>query len=248
MRFAISGNNKIEHEIINDMLTQYFSEKPIGFNLSCFNSGTNLIYDVEDDGIYDVIFLDSYMEDMLLIDAAKRLRSIGFDGKIILMSSNCECAIDGYDIEASGYLLKPYTFERLETILDRILLNLHKSTLSVCHHSNLINIPINEILFAESNNTKCIIHRSIGVNYTVYKRLNEIEEELSDCRFLRCHQSYLVNMDYISRADREFELTTGDIVNIRQREIKKIRQKYFDYVDIKHCRQRFIPKSTALIR
>ena len=37
-------------------------------------------------------------------------------------------------------------------------------------------------------------------------------------------------MDYIQRADKEFELITGDIVSIRQRDIKKIRSIYLSYI------------------
>ena len=64
----------------------------------------------------------------------------------------------------------------------------------------------------------------------VYKRLSEIEHELQDGRFLRCHQSYLVNMDFIQLTDKQFVLTTGDTVLIRQRDLKAIRQCYLDYV------------------
>ena len=65
--------------------------------------------------------------------------------------------------------------------------------------------------------------------HTIYKKLDEIQEELPPY-FLRCHQSYLVNMNYIKRADKEFELVTGDIISIRQRDLKRIRSVYLDYL------------------
>ena len=65
--------------------------------------------------------------------------------------------------------------------------------------------------------------------YTIYKKLSEIEQALTDRRFLRCHQSFLVNMRYIAKADKQFELTTGDVVLIRQRSLREIRQTYLDY-------------------
>ena len=62
------------------------------------------------------------------------------------------------------------------------------------------------------------------------KSSGEIEEELYDPRFLRCHQSYLVNMAYVQNADHQFTLFTGDIVLIRQRNLKEIRNRYLDYL------------------
>ncbi len=65
--------------------------------------------------------------------------------------------------------------------------------------------------------------------YNIYKKLNEIESELNDSRFLRSHQSYLVNMDYIIEAGNQFQLSTGDVVLIRQRHVKEIRNQYLKY-------------------
>ena len=75
------------------------------------------------------------------------------------------------------------------------------------------------------------MHCRGGQSYVIYKRLTDIESELKDERFLRCHQSYLVNMDYISKIDTQFTLVTGDIVSIRQRDLKAIRQTALDYLE-----------------
>ena len=65
--------------------------------------------------------------------------------------------------------------------------------------------------------------------YTVYKTLNTIEKELGDRRFLRCHQSFLVNMDHIKQIEKQFLLSNGEVVPIRQRGVKLVRQAYIDY-------------------
>ena len=41
------------------------------------------------------------------------------------------------------------------------------------------------------------MHCRDGQSYVIYKRLTNIEHELNDARFLRCHQSYLVNMNHV---------------------------------------------------
>ena len=65
--------------------------------------------------------------------------------------------------------------------------------------------------------------------YTLYKKLGEIEQELTAPCFLRCHQSFLVNMNYVKAVDKDFTLTNDDVVLIRKKNLKELRQIYFDY-------------------
>ena len=134
----------------------------------------------------------------------------------------------------SGYLLKPLSLEKLSRVMDRVLQAFQAGTYAVRQRANVIRIPLHEILYVESSNSKCLLHRTPDLSYTIYKRLDEIQQELGDQRFLRCHQSYLVNMDHIVQADSQFLLDSGDAVLIRQRDRKAIRQAYLDYAAARH--------------
>ena len=61
-------------------------------------------------------------------------------------------------------------------------------------------------------------------------KLNDLEEKLSDKRFLRCHQSYLVNMDHVQSAGNNFIMDSGDVVRIRQKGVKEIKEMYEKYI------------------
>ena len=84
-------------------------------------------------------------------------------------------------------------------------------------------------MYVESINTKCILHRTEHREYNIYKKLGQIEAELNDPRFLRCHQSYLVNMNYVSEANDVCLLQNGEEVLIRKKSKRKIQQKVLDY-------------------
>ena len=68
------------------------------------------------------------------------------------------------------------------------------------------------------------------MEHTIRKKLDEVQAELTQPRFLKCNQSYIVNMDYITRADTDFTMENGDRIPIKVRERKRIREKYFAYV------------------
>lgn len=229
MNIAICDDNLLDRELIVDLLECYFFNKSISYSIDQYENGDNLIYEIEDGHPYDIIILDIFMGKLLGIEVAKNLRKLKFNGEIIFLTASSDFAVDSYDVNAGGYILKPISYNKLKKVIDKITLKLGTNSYCVRQRSNFLLIPYNEIVYIESNNSKCILHRNNGEKYNIYKKLNEIESELNDSRFLRSHQSYLVNMDYIIEAENQFQLSTGDVVLIRQRHVKEIRNQYLKY-------------------
>lgn len=229
MNIAICDDNLLDRELIVDLLEYHFSTESIPCKIDQYKDGNNLIYEVEEDHLYDIIFLDIFMGKFLGIDIAKKLRDLKFNGEIIFLTASSDFAVDSYDVSAGGYILKPISYEKLKKVIKKSTSKLGTSSYRVRHRSNFLLIPYDEITYIESNNSKCILHRKTGESYNIYKKLGEIERELNDSRFLRSHQSYLVNMDYIIEAGNKFQLSTGDHVLIRQRQLKEIRLQYLRY-------------------
>ncbi len=229
MKIAICDDNRIDRSIISDFLHIYMEQKSISADLTGYESGVNLLYDVEDGCYFDIIFLDIYMSKIHGMDIARLLRELGYAGKIIFLTCTPDYAVDSYEVEAAGYLLKPHDYNKIRHLLDRIIDRTDVGTFRFTVRNTVYSIPYGELVYAESSNNVCILHKSDGTSYTVYQKLSEIEKQLNDSRFLRCHQSYLVNMSYIAKADKQFELTTGDVVLIRQRNLKELRSSYLEY-------------------
>ena len=242
MRIAVCDDSSLDRELFVALLHHYFVNKPISNEIIQYENGVDLLHDVEDDMWFDIVFLDIYMNDLLGIDVAHKLRSLGYRGHIIFLTATADFAVDSYEVEALGYLLKPQSFEKLSQVMDRAIRTMTTNTYLVKNHSKIIRVPYHEILYAESMNSKCIMHCCNDQSYVIYKRLTTIEHELNDKRFLRCHQSYLVNMDHIHQVDSQFTLVTGDTVAIRQRDLKSIRQAVLHYLDKMQPRSIQAPK------
>ena len=242
MRIAVCDDSSLDRDLFVALLHHYFVNKPISKEIIQYENGVDLLHDVEDDMWFDIVFLDIYMNDLLGIDVANKLRSLGYRGHIIFLTATADFAVDSYEVEALGYLLKPQSFEKLSQVMDRAIRTMTTNTYLVKNHSKIIRVPYHEILYIESMNSKCIMHCCNDQRYVIYKRLTTIEHELNDKRFLRCHQSYLVNMDHIHQVDSQFTLVTGDTVAIRQRDLKSIRQTVLHYLDKMQPRSTPTPK------
>ena len=69
----------------------------------------------------DIVFMDIYVGDELGIDVAGKLRNEGYDNLLIFSTITPEYAIASYSVKANGYILKPFSGERIESVLDRVL-------------------------------------------------------------------------------------------------------------------------------
>ena len=229
MRLAICDDNKLERNLLHTLLQRYFLETSVHCEFTLYDRGVTLYYDVKEGIEYDIIFLDLFMSDSFGMNVAQKLRELSYRGKIIFCTTSADYALESYNVYAAGYIVKPYGIADIKRTLDRFLPEFQSDSYQIKQRSRIIYIPLNEIMYVESDNTKCILHQTENRTYVLYKKLKEIEEELNDQRFLRCHQSYLVNMNYIREANDVFLLRNGEEILIRQKSKKEIHQKFLEY-------------------
>jgi DNA-binding LytR/AlgR family response regulator len=199
-----------------------------------FSSAKKLLADMEREQ-FDAIFLDILMPELNGFDASKMIRESDSLVPIIFCTSSPDYAVAGYTVQAFDYLLKPYTVQQLQTIIDKLFKpdTMARKKLSLVINKKLVNIPYDNITFAESEGRYVYIHtmnETESIKY--FGKLSDIEEQLHNNRFLRTHQSYLVNMDYVKEASNlSFTLQNGYKVAIRAKQWPQIVQAYHTYMD-----------------
>ena len=154
MRIAVCEDNEIHRDILEHLLTHYFSERSIPFELVPYKYGMNFLYDMEEGAYFDIAFLDIYMDDTMGNQIAHKLRAMGYQGEIVFFTASPNFAIESYDVDASGYLLKPLdtkdmTAVLMKTVPDRI-------------HTVIPGLIIAEVL-AERFHSKEITYSDSGV-------------------------------------------------------------------------------------
>ena len=86
-----------------------------------------------------------------------------------------------------------------------------------------------DILYIDSNRHIVTLHLKDGSEIVTQDKLNDIESRIGEKRFLRCHQSYLVNMDQVADVKEDFILKNGNMVPIRVRGRKELIDAYNRY-------------------
>lgn len=162
----------------------------------------------------DLLFLDIQMPVLTGIDLIKTLQN---RPRIILTTAYKEYAFDAFQLDAADYLLKPITFARFLTSINKVCGQLQATRTAMAEPSalfeeafvylktekRLVKVVLKDILYIESirDYTK-IITRDQRV--IAHQRISLLEEKLPENWFLRIHRSYLINRLHVQAFSPQF--------------------------------------------
>lgn len=166
-----------------------------------FHTGSEVIEAIEN-GTFDcqLIFMDIMMGDGEGFQTAQYICKHKLNTDLIFVTASKEHVFECYHYHAFAYLLKPISESDISLELQRYLRDLHYSPkyLTISFQGITHQIPVNTILYIESNLRKIAIHTQQSTYYC-YQKLNDIAEQLKNDGFVRCHQSYLIAPDKVTR-------------------------------------------------
>ncbi len=165
----------------------------------------------------DLVFLDIEMKDGTGFDLLEKFTQFSFG--VIFVTAHNEYALKAFKFSAIDYLLKPIIPEELIISVnkfskDQELKNLSYKLENLIGNKNEIKklalstnkgielLKIDDVIFCESSGNYTVFNTSSNQKIMVSKTIKEYDTILSDCNFFRIHQSYLVNLDYITKFNK----------------------------------------------
>ncbi len=227
---VICDDVEIERLLLKEILCQYFEEINEEVSIIEYGSGETLVADVEEGYLdMELLFLDIYMKKLNGMETARKLRQLQCKVPIIFLTASPDYAIESYEVQASGYLLKPFSEEKLMKLLNMILKTDMKRRVAIKNRRQYRYPYTDDIVYIDSDKHNVTLHLSDGSEIVTVDKLVEIEKRINEKRFLHCHQSYLVNMDYVVDVQDDFIMKDGSIVPIRVRGRKEMLDAYYNY-------------------
>lgn len=202
-------------------MENYGLERRLDLRLHLFAGGEALLSSMGEGLCLDLLFLDIFMGAQDGLAVARRIR--GFDQSccIIFATSSREHAIEGYGVRALQYLLKPVSAASLAQALDQALGSIgerraeREAWVQVKNRKGSYKVFLRDIIYAESDVRIVSLHVREGEELSFYGRLDAFEAQCRDERFLRCHKSYLVNLDHVKAiVNDDIILNNGEEIRI----------------------------------
>lgn len=166
------------------------------------------------------------------ISAARLIRETDRSVLFIYISGYDSYLKELFEVEPFRFLSKPLEKELFCRYYKEACQRIRETEVfyQFTFNKEIRKVPLNNVVYFESRNRVVYIVLSSGHSEYFYGKLNGVEKELADsrCYFLRIHQSFLVNYDYIKKmnylnvtvyiGDRELELKISED---RQKEVRR---------------------------
>lgn len=228
MRIAICDDDSSMRRALRCALDRSLAEKKIMPRYREYAAGEQLVIDAAGDEPFDLVFLDIYLDGENGVSVARSLRMVDDAVPIVFLTVSREYAVESYEVRAMDYLIKPVDPADIERVLSRIL-PAREPRFPFRVGAARRYFAFGDITFLESRDHAVLLHTVDGSCYRGLAKLDDIQKDLDDPRFLRCHRSCLVNMDYIADVRDDFVLRDGTCVPVRVKERRRMHEAYHRY-------------------
>lgn len=219
MTIGLCDDEADELAALRHFVEDYGRDDHVPFDIFCFSSGEAILAAIGEGRNFDIIFLDIYMGGADGIAVAREIRKRDAKVVIIFETSSSERAIEGYGVRALRYLLKPLTAgavnEALREALESLIPRNDERFIQIKNKQGNYRIAIGDILYAESDARVINVHLKDENPVAYYDKLDNFQKLCDDERFVRCHKSYLVNLDHVHAIiNNEIIMNTGETIHI----------------------------------
>lgn len=220
-------------EDIEQLSVALYAYDPL-FEITSFTSGKALVDELLDAGIHaDLLFLDIYMPGIDGIRTAQEIRARRKDIKIIFFSSSKDHYPQAYEVFAFNYIVKPFDRERLYAVLDRALDESRRESgykIRIQYKGAAHSVDCRDILYIESQDKLLLFHLVDENVLQCYGRLEKILKELPEQFFLRCHQSFIVNLFHVTEMGGAYFRVGLAMIGISRKYGKEAKDRYYAYL------------------
>lgn len=204
--------NEDQHMLrLKQYLDKYAQENGYMFDVQSFCSGEVFLeYRKE---YFDLVFMDIELDGVDGIYCAKKLREKDSYVAIIFVTNFAQYAVNGYEVSALDFLVKPLTYKNFSLKLKRAISIYERrqdKRIVVYGKTEKNSMNARSILFVEISGHKLSFHKTDGEVIDVTGTLSALYDELHDYGFALCNSCYLVNMNYIKKVDSLYVTLSDD--------------------------------------
>lgn len=214
IRIAIVEDDSDSTRQLQDYLRQYQRETGTAIETTLFSDGDEITEDYRP--CFDLIFMDILMRFKDGMTAAREIRRIDPEVLIVFLTSMAQYAVQGYEVEAADFLLKPLSYISFRQRLERLLSRKRPAEaryVTVPVKGGFRKLNVSHISFVESRDHELTFHTG-GENVTSSLSMRSAEEQLAGYSFFRGNNSYLINLAHVEGVQDGCALVGGQALRL----------------------------------
>lgn len=216
MNIAVCEDTQADREALCAYIRDYCSEHAYKCKISVYETGEPLL-EAFSPGAFNLLFLDIFMPGISGVEVAQKIRETDPDCLLVFITTSADFAMDGFLVQASGYVVKPISRAKMAGVMHACRYEFEKNSraIEIPQSGGNVLVSVADLLYVEVFGKKSVFHMKRG-NITSRMPLETVESLLGGVPFLRCHRSYIINMNHVDDArEDDFLMNNGDAVPIR---------------------------------
>lgn len=233
MRIAIVDDLAVERTLMKERLARQLGLRGAEAKIFEFDSGEAFLA-AEKKQCFTAAFLDIYMPGCSGMEVARELRKQDTDCLLIFTTTSTDHALEGFQVRALHYLVKPFSENELSGLLDEMLARLpqQEKILEIKVSGSNIRLCCGDIVYAEHFAHVINIHTTAGKTLATRQSFKAFTEPLKDDpRFFICGRGVIVNLEHAEDFEAgAFRLRDGSLIYVSQELLKSARQAFMEYL------------------
>jgi len=214
IRIAIVEDEQQYRDLFTSYIRRYAAEHKLEISISCFSDGLMITEDYIPQ--WDIILLDIQMKYQDGMSAARSIREHDQDVAIMFITTLAQYAIQGYEVDAADYVLKPVEYEKFAFRLERMLRRLpdrSDSWILLPTEDGQDKVAISAIDYITVEHHDLQIHVEDKC-YHQRKSISSIEAELPEGVFYRCDNSVIVRLSAVTHIGKDTIEAAGAVLPV----------------------------------
>lgn len=230
IRTAIVEDQQKTSDTIKSFLEKFGEANQQKFEIKQFYDGVDIVNDYG--AGFELVFMDIQMAKMNGMDAAKEIRKIDSEVMIIFITNLPQFAVQGYEVDATGFLIKPVKYDifcqQMDKVMRRVAVK-QKEYMALNVNGGMRRVDLSELIYIESDGHYLVFHM-MSEDITILSSMKEMEKQLSDKGFFRCNSGYLINLKYVESVDKNTAIVGGVELQISRAKKKKFLESLTEYI------------------
>lgn len=217
---------------LEEYIIQYAKTKNLLVDTQTFSNADDLFQNMEEEGLFEILFLDIQLNDTTGIDIGRKIRtSLKNEAmQIVYVSSKEGYAMQLFDIRPMNFLIKPVDYGKVVYILEEYdrLYNLQNKFFQYSIGKSQNRINERYIIYFQSQGRKIkMVTQNDSIEF--YGKLSDVILQLNEHSFLNVHKSYVINTNYVVEYRKDSILmANGESIPISQSMKKHVKQKILE--------------------